>query len=180
MNNETHMMHGRDYSGQDVTGWLMSEKHNGCRAYWDGQQMWSRGGRPIAIPAAMAERLPRTHLDGELHAGRDGYEAARRFVQYGHWDVQIQFSVFDAPGIPGTFRERYAWLEANLPDDGIVNYIQHDECLDIDDAVAFMADIQDNYGGEGVVLRDPENRYMAAGAKMHRTAEVLKLKERPE
>lgn len=179
MINETNMMHGRDYSGQDVTGWLMSEKLNGCRAYWDGQQMWSRGGNAIAIPAKMVASLPPCPLDGELHAGRDGYEISRRFVQYGEWDDRIQLSVFDAPQVKGDFLTRYTWLENNLSMDGIVNYIQHVECVDIDDAVAFMWDIQDCYGGEGVVLRAPWNVYEAAGMRMRRTPEVLKLKERP-
>ena len=31
---------------QDPTGWLMSEKLDGVRCYWDGMKLWSRGGLP--------------------------------------------------------------------------------------------------------------------------------------
>jgi DNA ligase-1 len=172
---EKNMMHGLDYLGEDVAGWLISEKLDGCRAYWDGLIMWTRGGKVIAIPDAMRAALPvGVHLDGEIHAGRDGFERARRAVQYGQWVDGIEFSAFDAPQIPGTFVDRYTWLEENMPFEGVVNYIQHDVCTGIDDALSFMEDIQESYGGEGVVLRNPANLYRPG-----RTDQILKLKRHP-
>lgn len=174
MINETNMMHGCDYIGEDVTGWLMSEKFNGCRAYWDGETMWTRGGNVIQIPDAMRAQLPSCHLDGEIFAGRDGFEKARLAVQHNRWVPGIEFCVFDAPNHPGSFADRYAFLEKLLPYDGVVHSAQHDICEGITDALAFMIDIQECYGGEGVVLRDPANVYVAG-----RSTGVLKLKELP-
>jgi len=74
------MMHGMDYLGDDVSGWLMSEKLDGCRAYWDGGKMWSRGGKQILLPNEMLAALPAgVALDGEIHAGRDGGSSPNLF-----------------------------------------------------------------------------------------------------
>src|ERR1700684_1914344 len=35
----------------DLTGWWMSEKLDGVRAYWDGRQVLSRVGQPLRAPA---------------------------------------------------------------------------------------------------------------------------------
>ena len=32
------------YKNQNVTGWVMSEKLDGVRGYWDGKQLFTRGG----------------------------------------------------------------------------------------------------------------------------------------
>jgi DNA ligase-1 len=35
---------------QSLDGWLLSEKLDGVRAYWDGQQLWTKNGNPIYAP----------------------------------------------------------------------------------------------------------------------------------
>lgn len=175
MVSERQMMHGLDYLGEEVSGWLMSEKHDGCRAYWDGQQMWSRGGRVISIPEAMLAALPKgVSLDGEIHAGRGGFEVARQAVQYGRWAPECQFSVFDVPSLKDhPFHVRYQALSRELPSAGVVNYVHHAPCSGISEAVELMLSVQAS-GGEGVVLRDVEARYVCG-----RVESVLKLKEVP-
>jgi DNA ligase-1 len=37
-------MQGFDRGNEDPTGWYMSEKLDGVRAYWDGEQFWSKNG----------------------------------------------------------------------------------------------------------------------------------------
>lgn len=171
---EKNMMHGVDYLGEDVAGWLMSEKLDGCRAFWDGRTMWSRGGKVINIPDAMRQALPvDVALDGEIHAARDGFERARRAVQYGQWVDGIEFGAFDAPGVSGGFEARYKWLASNLPDQGVVNYIGHSFCISTDDALSFL-DVVLRMSGEGIMLRDPLAVYRTG-----RTDRILKLKSRP-
>ena len=41
---EWHIMQGSDWNNEDPTGWIMSEKLDGIRAYWDGKQFWSKRG----------------------------------------------------------------------------------------------------------------------------------------
>ncbi len=91
------MMHGRDYAGQDVSGWWVSEKFDGCRAYWDGVRLWSRGGHVINAPAWLTEGLPALHLDCELWAGYGDREAARLACQYGRFTPACRLWIFDCP-----------------------------------------------------------------------------------
>lgn len=105
MNDKT-MMHGRDYAGQDVSGWLVSEKFDGCRAYWDGSQLWSRGGHVINAPAWFTAGLPACHLDCELWAGYGNLNGARLACQYGRFTPACRLWVFDCPQATGDWAER--------------------------------------------------------------------------
>ena len=59
---------------QDPTGWLMSEKLDGIRAYWNGSNMYSRNGLMFNPPAWFKELLPKDlALDGELWTERDDF-----------------------------------------------------------------------------------------------------------
>jgi DNA ligase-1 len=98
------LMHGADWSGQDLAGWWISEKLHGCRAFWDGAAMWSRGGNEVRVPDAWRAALPAIELDGELWAGRDGFTAARIATQYGRFNQAVRFMVFDG-NLPGDFLE---------------------------------------------------------------------------
>lgn len=104
---EANMMHGRHWRGQDVRGWLASEKLDGCRGYWSGERMWSRSGRAFAIPDKWRLRLPRKlHLEGEIWAGRGNFELTVRAVVNNQWDARVCFIVFDAPNAPGAWGQR--------------------------------------------------------------------------
>ena len=175
MINESMMMHGRDYNRQDVSGWLMSEKLNGCRAYWDGENMWSRGGKLIQIPQQMRAMLPTDyHLDGEMFCPVD-FNNAKRAVQYSRFSDQVVFCVFDVPSHPGPFNERYLTITRLLhPHTSYVKFVPQWKCHNIDEAVKFMRKIQAD-GGEGVMLHDP-----AAFYTQWRTDSLLKLKFWPE
>src|SRR5712675_1526836 len=54
----------------DPTGWWLSEKLDGVRAYWDGRQFLSRQGNLFHAPDFFVAGLPATPLDGELWLGR--------------------------------------------------------------------------------------------------------------
>lgn len=174
MVNESNMQHGRDYSSQEVYGWLMSEKLNGCRAYWDGECMWSRGGKEIIIPHAMRAMLPiNHHLDGEMYCPLD-FNNAKRAVQYSRFADSVTFYAFDVPSHDGVFADRYHLLRQLLkPHTHHVRMVAQYFCGHIDEAVEWMKIIQ-GCGGEGVMLHDPEDLY-APG----RTFGLLKLKEAP-
>eukprot|EP01124_Arcella_intermedia_P021968 TRINITY_DN3174_c0_g1_i5.p1 TRINITY_DN3174_c0_g1~~TRINITY_DN3174_c0_g1_i5.p1 ORF type:complete len:431 (+),score=96.59 TRINITY_DN3174_c0_g1_i5:19-1311(+) len=62
------MMIPKEWNGeQDPSGWFISEKLNGVRAYWDGSQMMTMSGKTLAIPAQFTDSLPRdVCLEGEL------------------------------------------------------------------------------------------------------------------
>jgi DNA ligase-1 len=102
------MQHGKDWDGRDVAGWYISEKMDGCRAYWDGAHLYTKEGNPIDAPS-ITDALPRgLHLDGELWAGRGGLQTARILTQYGKNPERVQFVAFDAPGVRGDWPDRLA------------------------------------------------------------------------
>ena len=50
----THLcfMHGKDFAGQRVGGWLCQEKLEGLRCLWTGAELVSRNGERFNAPAS--------------------------------------------------------------------------------------------------------------------------------
>jgi len=171
---EKDMQHGRDFSGENVSGWLMSEKFNGCRAYWDGSTMWSRGGKVINIPQQMRVMLPvDLCLDGEIYCPVN-FNNAKRAVQQSLFCESVVFIAFDIPSHPGNFAERYLHLSRLVkPHTNHVKLAVQYKCHGTESAIQFMKSIQ-TAGGEGVMLHDPADLYQSG-----RTRGLLKLKMEP-
>ena len=68
------LMLAQEYKNQDITGWAMSEKLDGVRAYWDGRQLVSRQGYTFTPPKGFTAQFPPYPLDGELYSGRGQFE----------------------------------------------------------------------------------------------------------
>ncbi len=96
--------------GIDPTGYLVSEKHDGVRALWDGKQLRFRSGRLVAAPAWFTAKLPTTALDGELWLARGQFDALSGIVRKtvpvdAEWQ-RVQYMVFELPQGKGRFEER--------------------------------------------------------------------------
>jgi DNA ligase-1 len=94
----------------DPTGWLMSEKLDGVRCYWNGECMFTRNGNPFYPPDWFIDGLPKgMTLDGELWTGRADFQKivsiVRRQDQSDEWKG-IKYMIFDAPSIKGKFSQR--------------------------------------------------------------------------
>ena len=163
--NAAKLQHGYDYSGQDITGWHISEKLNGCRAYWDGQQLFSKSGRVINAPRITAQLPAGLALDGELYAGRSNFESARLLTQYGKDDGSTQFIAFDAPGVRAAWPERLAQAIATG-----VKTVAPLRCPTPEDVAQALRQTL-RLGGEGLMARRPNTLY-----KPGRSSDVLKLK----
>ena len=59
--------------------WI-SEKLDGIRAHWDGNQFVSRGGKIFAAPFWFTERFPAVARDGDLWIARGQYERTSSIV----------------------------------------------------------------------------------------------------
>lgn len=165
--NEKSMTLGSDYHPAiDPAGWLVSEKLDGCRAFWDGSQFWTRGGNVIAAPAWFTAGLPDKPLDGEIWAGRGRFEESRQAVQLGRWTPRCRFVAFDAPGVRGTWQRRMA-SAARLWRD----VVKFETCKSHGWLMERLRDVQSG-GGEGLVIRHPAiNSY-----EIGRTENFLKVK----
>lgn len=175
MIDENEMMHGKPWDGQDVAGWVASEKLDGVRGYWDGAKMWTRSGREIEIPAAWRDSLPAVALDGEIWAGRGGFVTARNATNHGKWSPAVRFMVFDVPDFAGTYAARIAYARSIVRTGGPTSVVDTREISGIEDAAAMMREIQ-SAGGEGVMLQFPQSRNYRPGRWNH----TLKLKVEPE
>lgn len=158
-----------------IVDWLMSEKLDGVRGYWDGKQLFSKNGLLFYPPAAFIQDLPPFPLEGELWGGRETFEQTVSTVkkQQGHdgW-LHLQFAIFDVPEEPGSFSSRIQkaerWFTAHptqyafvIPQMKITNPDQLQEELQRIEKL----------GGEGLIVRNPDARYHSG-----RSNDILKVK----
>ena len=167
---EEGMMHGTDWNGEDLTGFLLSEKFDGCRAFWDGKRLWSRGGMNPTIPAEWAAELPDMPLDCELYDGIGGVYRCGVALRYGRFTPTMRLVVFDAPAAPGDYTARMRMAKDALAGLSAAEVAEPVICLNNSHALQLMREIQGR-GGEGVMARAPSIRYMPG-----RTREILKVK----
>jgi DNA ligase-1 len=165
--NEHHMTLGSDYSGQNLSGWFLSEKMDGCRAYWDGALLWTRGGNVIPAPAWFTEDLPASHLDCELWAGYGQREAARLATQYGRFTPACRLLIHDCPTATGNWAERIQTASATR----YAFPVSFTVCRGHVDMLAKLRSVL-GHGGEGMVARNPAVTRYTAG----RTRNLLKIK----
>lgn len=159
----------------DLTGWWMSEKLDGVRAYWDGKQFISRQGNLFLAPEWFTAGLPAAPLDGELWVGRKAFTETISIVRsQGGGDRwrQVRFVVFDAPAHGGGFEARLRFLDDLLNRRGLefTSALPHEPCRGPDHLLAELGRIE-ALGGEGLMFRQPGSLY-APG----RSPTLLKVK----
>ena len=158
-------------------GWLISEKLDGARAWWDGSRLRFRSGLPIAAPAWFTAALPNYPLDGELWLGRGRFEQLSGIVRR-HQPVdadwrQVRFMVFELPGADGSFAQRAAQmrqLSAQQPPGSPWCAVEQFE-LPSRQALRSRLDDVVNAGGEGLMLHRADAPYETG-----RSTALLKLK----
>ena len=145
----------KDYCGQDVAGFFLSEKLDGWRVMVSGGRLGTRGGNFLSAPDWFTAGLP-DGIDAELFAGRGGFNQIQGAMRDGWRGLTLQ--VFDAV-IPGAFRKRLAFLRSlELPSH--VQLVEQVRCRDTKHLIE-AADAIVAAGGEGVVVRDPRAMYQA-------------------
>lgn len=89
-------------AGVDPLDFLVSEKLDGVRAFWDGHTLRFRSGRRIATPDWFMAALPSTPLDGELWLGRGSFDRlssiVRRSIPVDAEWRELRYMIFDLPG----------------------------------------------------------------------------------
>lgn len=106
------------HPGIDLSAYWVSEKYDGVRGYWDGKQLWTRGGEAVHPPAWFVAGWPAVPMDGELWAGRGRFSEAVSTVRTRQPDDaawrNLRFMVFDLPAHGGTFDQRLPALRATV------------------------------------------------------------------
>ena len=164
-------MLAKDFDGQDVSGWLASEKLDGVRAYWTGLEFLTRNGNKINVPAWFSDSLPATPLDGELWAGRGLFQSMVSIMRKANSDWSaVRFAVFDAPEAHGGLSQRLDAARSATKGSQRAYVCDQSMVSGNDDAWRVFGDIV-NAGGEGIMLRDPASVY-----EWKRSGSMLKLK----
>lgn len=94
----------------NVADYLVSEKYDGVRAFWDGHVLQFRGGGVVAAPKWFTDALPARALDGELWAGRGQFELTSGIVRQNmpndaDWR-KVKYMIYELPNASGSFEER--------------------------------------------------------------------------
>lgn len=185
------------YKAQSVDNWWVSEKWDGYRAVWDGNDFVSRAGKRFDVPNYFKDIMPPgIALDGELWRGRGEFEAmglVRRHkpktqgaidAWVAEWkSSDLTYNVFDILNDTRPFEDRMATLEELV--DNRNNCMADFGIADLKPLLSFTAQIQLTIsdalvmaksviedGGEGVMLRKPKSLYIGK-----RSSTLLKIKE---
>jgi DNA ligase-1 len=163
-------------NSDDLTGYWLSEKLDGVRAYWTGKQFLSRGGNPFAAPAWFIADLPPWPLDGELWLGRGAFQRAVSIVRRqdgGQRWTELEYVVFDAPQADGPFESRMARVHEQFrqcPPE-FAQVLRQQRCRGTRHLQEELQQVLSGRG-EGLMLRQPGSLY-----EFGRSHTLLKVKQ---
>ncbi len=158
----------------------VSEKLDGIRCYWNGQELLSRSGRLIHAPTWFLKNIPNTAMDGELWIKRGSYQPLSRIVLDKKPDEklwrQVSFQVFDLPQSPAPFEIRQQQLQTLISNSGAAHiaWVEQKEMHSLPNIKARLEEVSKS-GGEGLMLRVPSSLYEAG-----RSSDLLKMKLRQD
>ena len=166
-----------EYKDQNISGWLASEKLDGVRAYWDGENLLSRQGKKLNAPLSFTKNFPKFALDGELYAKKLKFEEIQATVMDKLPDEKawqrLKFHIFDVPEANGGLLDRLEVLAKflkNKPNENLI-IIKQIKMRDNAQFLKFTEDIIVK-GGEGAVVREPNTPY-----ERKRSKNALKFKK---
>jgi len=130
----------------NISGWYMSEKLDGVRAYW------ARKGKIFSPPHFFTQNFPKRVLDGELWSKRQDFSHISSIVNRKNskeeWK-ELTYNVFEVPNAKGDLQNRLSLVKNSQ----YLKVIQQTKVKDRKELDAFLK-IVESKGGEGVVVRD--------------------------
>lgn len=164
------------YADADIEQYWYSEKLDGIRALWNGEQLFTRTGMPIIAPEWFIQGLPKEPLDGELWAGRGHFSQVQRTVLDQIPDEEswknIQYMVFDLAELNTSYDQRYQHLQ-RIINDSNSKHLTLVKQFPIESTAFLYQNLQsvETKMGEGIMLRKIKSHYQGG-----RTDDLLKLK----
>lgn len=162
------------YQGQNLTGWVMSEKLDGVRGFWDGKTLLTRQYQLLNPPTYFIQDFPPFAIDGELFSQRNRFAEISgivRAIEDKGWH-KLKLYVFDVPNAEGDLFQRLQKLRDYLQQHPS-QYIEIIEQIPIKDNAQmrhFLRQVEQKQG-EGIVVRNPQAPYQAG-----RSEQILKVK----
>jgi len=164
------------YKGkEEIRNWVMSEKLDGIRAYWDGATLVTRKGKKIHAPKSFTKNFPKFELDGELWTKRNDFENIQSIVMdkkpSKNWS-EITYYIFEVPNQAQTFLKRLniakKWFNQNP--NYQVKILKQTKIKNKKHLDSFLNKIIQKKG-EGVIIKDPMQDYYTG-----RSPHILKVK----
>ncbi len=160
----------------DVKNYLVSEKLDGVRAYWDGKKLISREGNIYNAPKWFIADFPKEHLEGELWIGRGKFEELSGIVRTEIPDDEswklVRLMLFDMPKHEGVFIKRLEAMKNLVANSGskYLKVIEQSKISTHQNLTKQLNEVVKN-GGEGLMLHCDDSLYQAV-----RNDDLLKLK----
>lgn len=162
--------------GIDVSEYWVSEKYDGVRAYWDGQQLRSRSGNVYHAPGWFIADFPAFALDGELWLARGQFQQLLSTVRKNHpvdleWE-KVTYNVFELPAGSGNFSHRLQMLNQRL-ESRPARFIRVVKQTRVSSRAELFNRLSQvvSAGGEGLMLHRADALYQSG-----RSHDLLKLK----
>jgi DNA ligase-1 len=164
------------HQGLNLINYWVSEKYDGVRALWDGEQFISRGGNIYHAPDWFITDFPEQRLDGELWISRQSFEllvsTVRDKIPNDEAWKKVKFMVFDMPDIPQVFDKRLIQLNkaihvAQIP------WLKAVKQIKLKDHQALMDHLA------GIKLKGAEGLMLHKGSSLYRgkrSGDLLKVK----
>ncbi len=164
------------YHDQNISGWVMSEKLDGIRGYWNGKILMTKQGHEIYTPPWFIKNFPTFELDGELWIKRGSFEEIQSIVLDSvpskEWQ-KITYNIFEVPNAKGGFNHRlkkakdWFYLHPNKN----IRFIKQTICNSKKELMDFLK-VLDSKGGEGVMIKESKLEYFKGRSK-----KILKVKK---
>ena len=166
------LMHGVDYTTQDLTGYYATEKFDGHRFRWQQGALFTRLGNRVDAPDWITARLPAVRVDGEIYSTPEGgHNDVKSLLQRGAWH-KLKLIPFDLPDCFGDYLTRNKAMR-NLPFcQTLENTVEVWTLESTGHAIELLKEISDRRG-EGLVLHKPGSPYTS-----RISSNVIKFKPR--
>lgn len=159
----------------DIAGWLVSEKLDGVRGYWDGKRLLSKHGITFHPPTAFLHNFPHFALEGEIWGGRGTFERTVAVVRRQQPDkgwITLKFAIFDVPEATGPVVRRLQkakrWFAGHPSEHAFV--IPQKTIKNKAELAEELRRVE-KLGGEGLIVRRPDASYQTG-----RSDDILKVK----
>ncbi|MEY4751117.1 MAG: hypothetical protein RIQ60_3331 [Pseudomonadota bacterium] len=161
-----------------IEHYLVSEKLDGVRAYWDGMHLRFRSGALLAAPDWFVAALPPGQaLDGELWLARGQFDVLSGLLRQTQgrddplWRA-VSYHLFELPGAPGSFERRVQMLQALVAERRAAHLrVSTQRRLADQTALRRWLDEVVAGGGEGLMLHRADAPYVTGRSEV-----LLKLK----
>ncbi|WP_394202049.1 DNA ligase [Shewanella waksmanii] len=166
---------GRKAQDIRLDEYLVSEKYDGVRTHWNGMQLITRQGNPIAVPESIAQTLPAFSFDAELWLDYGKFDTASaiartQVVDLNQWQ-HLKLMIFDTSAMPGSFAERIEWAKLNFsgkhPHLYVIRQQRFSDWQQLTDEFNRVL----NAGGEGLMMHRADAKY-----RLNNKLDLIKIK----